>query len=393
MAKRKIAESDFLESSLPQTRRSQFFDILKNNLWIIFRLGLILLLFFLPLIIKSYFVDFLNVATIEAVKDGLLLEEEGNFWTRIIFIIANGIDLILYPLIFIGIAGVLRVLRQLVHSEGVMFSYLFKKGIKDNFKQYMLIGLFASILKFAINLFAAFYGFNSLTVTLLVIFMTIFVPIFVICVYYGLIYQNSFLITFRNSFFIYFKSFLPTLAFVITLFLPPILMEFLLSWLVVKQIIYAILIVLPLPIMLLVGTCLYFNVFDRVINITEFPELLRKGLYVPHIEMEALIQKGLDIKTNRGFKDSYTKLIDIFKCFNIKGEHVTSLIEKEEDCYDIITDNKYKYVLFEKETLNEESSDLVLVSLKSGDGYYFDSELQKYFILTNEVSRGTKHHE
>ena len=71
----------------------------------------------------------------------------------------------------------------------------------------------------------------------------------------------------------------------------------------------------------------------------------------------------------------------------------TSLIEKEEDCYDIITDNKYKYVLFEKETLNEESSDLVLVSLKSGDGHYFDSELQKYFILTNEVSRGTKHHE
>jgi hypothetical protein len=39
MAKRKIAEKDFLESSLPQTRRSQFFDIVKNNYGVLFKIS------------------------------------------------------------------------------------------------------------------------------------------------------------------------------------------------------------------------------------------------------------------------------------------------------------------------------------------------------------------
>ena len=393
MKKRKFASNDFLESSLPQTRRSQFFDILKNNFWLIFKLGLILLGFFSLLIIKNYLLDFLNISTTNAVREGFLEETEGTFWIKIAYIVSNAIDLILYPIIFIGIAGTLRVLRQLVFGEGMMFSYLFKKGIKDNIKQYMLFGFIAALMKFAISLFAAFYGLNSLTIALLVIFMSIFVPIFIISLYYGLLYKNSVPLTFRNSAFVYFKSFLPTLAFVISIFLPVMLIEFLLSWLVIKQLIYAILVIIPLPIILLIGTQLYFNTFDKVINITEFPELLRKGLYVPNDEMERLIQRSLTIKTNRGYKDSYSKLIEIFKRFNFKGEYVTSLTDKDEISYEIIVDKKRSYILFEQEKLNEElESSLILIPLKSGDKYHYDSDLNRYFTLyTYQV--GEKRHE
>ena len=67
MKKRKIAEKDFLESYLPQTRRSQFFDILKNNFNVVVKIGLVLLAFFLLLLAKNLILDLLNTATNTAV--------------------------------------------------------------------------------------------------------------------------------------------------------------------------------------------------------------------------------------------------------------------------------------------------------------------------------------
>ena len=128
MAKRKIAEKDFLESELPQTRRSQFFDIIKNNYGLLFKVGLILLGILILLIVKGFFADYLNILTLGAMKNGNLQEIEGEYWRRIIYVVSNGIDLILYPFIFVMLGGVLRVFLQLCYEEGVLFSYLFKKG-------------------------------------------------------------------------------------------------------------------------------------------------------------------------------------------------------------------------------------------------------------------------
>ena len=68
MAKRKIAEKDFLESELPQTRRSQFFDIIKNNYGLLFKVGLILLGILISSIVKGFFADYLNILTLGATK-------------------------------------------------------------------------------------------------------------------------------------------------------------------------------------------------------------------------------------------------------------------------------------------------------------------------------------
>ena len=137
MAKVKAAKNDFQEENLPQTRKDQFFDLLKNQYKVIFLIGLMFLLFFLPLLSlnvvkaimanKAYALIDLNKASVEQVNDAVGVN-------RLIFDLAN---FIFYPLLFVGVGGLLRVIRQLIHGEPVAFKYDFNKGIKDNSKTFI----------------------------------------------------------------------------------------------------------------------------------------------------------------------------------------------------------------------------------------------------------------
>ena len=384
MAKRKIAEKDFLESELPQNRRSQFFDIIKNNYGLLFKLGLILLGILILLIVKSFFADYLNILTLGAVKNGNLQELEGEYWIRIIYLVSNGIDLLLYPFIFVMLAGVLRVILQLCYEEGVLFSYLFKKGIKDNWLHFLIMGLFTALFKLGMNALTAYYGFTAYSIAILVFFLAVYIPIVIIFLYYSMIYSSKLIYSLRNSSYVYIKSLLPSIGFAIVLLALPVLLEFFLNGLFIKQIIYVVATVTLLPLAILGGFLLNLEMFDRFINVTEYQQLLRKGLYISGEELEKIIDRGNRIIDRRGiYRDSFVYLKEVVRKFLVKGDSITSLQYKKENAFEVIIDKERHYLLV-KEANNENEewvNQLSLVKSKDGGDSYFDEEKNQRFRL------------
>ena len=384
MAKRKIAEKDFLESELPQTRRSQFFDIIKNNYGLLFKVGLILLGILILSIAKGFFADYLNILTLGAMKNGNLQEIEGQYWIRIIYVVSNGIDLILYPFIFVMLGGVLRVFLQLCYEEGVLFSYLFKKGIKDNWLHFMIMGFFTALLKLGMNALTAYVGFNFYSIAILVFFLAVYIPIVIIFLYYSVIYRSKLIYSLRNSSYVYIKSLLPSIGFTIVLLALPVLLEFFLTGLFIKQFIYIVTIVTLLPLVILGGFLLNLEMFDRFINVTEYQELLRKGLYISGEELEKIIDRGNKIIDRRGlYEDSFIYLKEVVRKFDIKGNNITALQYKKDNVFEVIIDKEKHYLLI-KDTnskSDELTKQLVLVKTNDGSDSYFNEEKNQRFYL------------
>ena len=384
MAKRKIAEKDFLESELPQTRRSQFFDIIKNNYGLLFKVGLILLGILILLIVKGFFADYSNILTLGAIKNGNLQEIEGQYWIRIIYVVSNGIDLILYPFIFVMLGGVLRVFLQLCYEEGVLFSYLFKKGIEENWLHFMIMGFFTALFKLGMNALTAYFGFNFYSIATLVFFLAVYIPIVIIFLYYSVIYRSKLIYSLRNSSYVYIKSLLPSIGFTIVLLALPVLLEFFLTGLFIKQFIYIVTVVTLLPLVILGGFLLNLEMFDRFINVTEYQELLRKGLYISGEELEKIIDRGNKIIDRRGlYEDSFIYLKEVVRKFDIKGNNITALQYKKDNVFEVIIDKEKHYLLI-KDT-NSESDELTkqLVLIKTNDGSdsYFNEEKNQHFYL------------
>ena len=387
MAKRKIAEKDFLESDLPQTRRSQFFDIIKNNYGLLFKIGLIILAVLSLLIAKGFFADYLNILTLGAIKTGSLKDVEGEYWIRIIYIISNAIDVILYPLIFIVFGGLLRVFLQLCYEEGILFKYLFKKGIKDNWLHFMIMGIFTALFKLGMNTLISFFGFNIYSIVIMVFFLAIYIPIVIIFLYYSSIYRSKLIFSLRNSAYIYLKSLLPSIGFAVVLLALPILLEFFLNGLFIKQFIYVISAVVLLPLVVLMGNLLFLEMFDRFINVTEFQELLRKGLYISGEELEKIVDRGNRIIDGRGlYQDSFVYLKEVVRKFAIKGSNITALQFKKDNIFEVIIDKENHYLLIKDENnIVEENHDLlkelVMVKAKDGKDSYFSEDNNQYFRL------------
>lgn len=384
MAKRKIAEKDFLESELPQTRRSQFFDIIKNNYGLLFKVGLILLGILILSIVKGFFADYLNILTLGAMKNGNLQEIEGQYWIRIIYVVSNGIDLILYPFIFVMLGGVLRIFLQLCYEEGVLFSYLFKKGIKDNWLHFMIMGFFTALFKLGMNTLTAYFGFNIYSILILVIFLAVYIPIVIIFLYYSIIYRSKLIYSLRNSSYVYIKSLLPSIGFAVVLLSLPVLLEFFLTGLFIKQFIYVVTTVTLLPLVILGGFLLNLEMFDRFINVTEYQELLRKGLYISGEELEKIIDRGNKITDRRGlYEDSFVYLKEVVRKFDIKGNNITALQYKKDNVFEVIIDKEKHYLLIK--VTDSESDELIkqlfLVKTIEGGDSYFSEEKNQHFQL------------
>lgn len=395
MAKRKIAEKDFLESDLPQTRKKQFFEILKNNYLTIFIIGLILLGATSLLIIKSFAVDYFNVASSKAVELGNLAKEERDYWIKIIFLISNALDIIIYPIIFIILAGVLRIYREYLFSDGVLFSYLFKKGVKNNYKQFLLMGIITGFIKLGSNALITFYGANVFSIIVIIFFVVIYLPIVIIYLYYSTIYTSNLLISLRNSIYVFMKTPWQTILFTIVLFGGVISLEFFFNFLYIKQIIYVVLATLLFPIAILAGFSLYLYFFDKYINVIDFPELIRMGLYIPNSEREELINQRLNKLAKRGDKD-LTQIKNIVRYFKITGTDMTIFKELSDTdgVYDVEFDRRYKYIIYKEKDNSEEiikkyiddyeNMEITPVQSKNNEDYVMIEEEKYHMVIVNK---------
>ena len=162
------------------------------------------------------------------------------------------------------------------------------------------------------------------------------------------------------------------------------LLEFLLTGLFIKQFIYIVTVVTLLPLVILGGFLLNLEMFDRFINVTEYQELLRKGLYISGEELEKIIDRGNKIIDRRGlYEDSFVYLKEVVRKFDIKGDNITALQYKKENVFEVIIDKEKHYLLI-KDVTNESDElikQLVLVKANDGSDSYFNEEKNQRFYL------------
>ena len=283
----KFASTDYLYSSLPNTRKDAFKDVYKHNFLTILKSGLTLLVSFIPLL------AFLVVMDVG--KMGMTLDyysEEDLQGVLLLWDIIHTVGIvILFILVVLALSGVLRVLKLLIYQEGIDYFYDFKQGIKENFKNFFLIYLIFALLFLLTYLLQLFFIRQIIGIVILVLFFIIFLPM-VFWIYLTInIYETRFWDYIKNGFFFNFKNILFSLLYLLMIIWPMVVCflfaENIISigvnliYIVIKYVLLAVMAILYYPCLFVVALFFSCSKFDQYINKEQYPEIYRKGLYDP----------------------------------------------------------------------------------------------------------------
>lgn len=287
----KYSKSDYLSSSLPKNRKSQFKDIFSTDFGTYFKIGLILLVFALPfltlVIFGPYYLDYRrqllvsNGASEEVIKDSLLI-------VNYVISLLKVLSLMIFS---IGLSGVGRINREISFSNGVIFFKDYFKGVKQNFKTYMLISFIMGILLFFIELTTTtLLESASIEVTYLLagvmygVLFLVLLPTNMLILSSSTIYNLKFVHAFLNCVRFVLKN-----IFVCILFaLLPIGLYYiqLINLFYIQASIYVLVILLIVPLFTEAWHLYALSRFDLYINKDNYPEIYLKGLYIENSEGE-----------------------------------------------------------------------------------------------------------
>lgn len=289
--RRKIASRDFTENMMPHTRKEVFSDVCKMYWFDLLKLGCLLLIAFIPVLMMFITNDAYEAKLMSEI--GIDASQETIEEIRIAVIsfrsTTNFIQIPFYMLFSIALAGALRLVRQYAWEEVVFFWRDLWIGIRQNWKQTVIIALLiglqnsvaqylnvmgdigqAPALKIAGGIFSG--------VTWLICFPVYAYMLIEICVY-----NNTFMQNMKAAFALYAKAPLKTLLFLILLaavFLMSLLPQFLYH--MIGQIVG----ILLLPTGVLIWFLFVSAQLDKYINPIHFPELVGRGLYQEITENE-----------------------------------------------------------------------------------------------------------
>ena len=274
----KKAANDFTEDKLPSNRKEVFFDCFKIRFGSFIKLGLLLLLFALPLIILGFVKDTMIFNMAQAYTQGDISEEEAIAYNNFTYIGYYAIEIICFMIFSLGLAGALRVIRQIVWGEGLFFGQDFFDGIKLNAKHYLvyffLFGLFNFLGRVALISNIQQEILKALPIGMS---LSVFLPPLLYSLIETQIYTLKVTQEYKNGFILYIKTFPKTILATFIMCLP--LFLDLINMFVLKHLIYMLFILLIFPFMLM-GEFLYFNSqLDKYINKEQFPEIYDKGIY------------------------------------------------------------------------------------------------------------------
>lgn len=273
MKKKEQKKSDFLVTSLPSSRKDQFFDIWKHNFSLLSAIGMILLLFLLPLLASYFFKDISLFAT----QNENISEEakqSAYFFTKFFFCFLSSISIVVF---FIGLSGVLPILKNLCYNEPIFLKDDLKEGIKANFKSFLSFGLIAGIIALAEGLIGLFFeGMPWFEGVLFGINVILVFPIIFTSCFLSLCYENPFISTIAKGASLYLRHVPLLLAALLTLLLP-LLFDYIPSMIIKYPLVIALIIVYE-PTALLFAMCSYLHYFDEDINLSQFPSHYHRGL-------------------------------------------------------------------------------------------------------------------
>lgn len=274
----KKASRDYEKSMLPQTRREVFFDVVKLQWSKLLRLSLILLVAALPLLLIAVYEDtyLLTVA-----EDPGIPQETIPALISPLHIFCALLSAPCLAIFFLGLSGVIRVVRQLAWEENVGVFRDFTVGVRQNWKQFLPAGLL-----FGLCYGLAKIGWHSALATqaasvwvqgIILGFLIFFVAPLIACsVVIIAVYDNRFGDNLRLSAYLYLKNPLKTVGAMLLAFGPSVAI-----WLIPHLQLHLIGCIPAMMVFTLglLGWVLFtYNQLDKHYNAQQYPELVGRGV-------------------------------------------------------------------------------------------------------------------
>ena len=272
--------TDYTPEMLPRNRKEVFFDVLRLHFWDFIKLGLVMLLFSLPLHLAAVGEDIITGSIYIQIQGATSELQQGGYITILaVKILRAAVSTLLTPFFAVGLAGVLRVIRQYSWGENVFLATDFVKGVRQNWKQItglqFLLGLVYTLSLLAQQLADISTG---AIVWLLHIPMAVFILVILPVAGYAMagipVYSTGFKNQIMSGLQMYIKSLPATLLAVLcsmAIYLPLLIPNLYVH-------IFGRIIATLLTPMALLGWCQFcYNKQDKYINHGQYPELIGRG--------------------------------------------------------------------------------------------------------------------
>ena len=278
LGKTKKAAKDFEQSMLPQTRRAIFFDVVKLQWRKLLLLAAILLVAAIPLLVIAVYED---TYLLTALEDPDIPQETIPALIAPLHIFCAVLSCPCIVLFFLGLSGVIRVIRQLAWEENALILPDFMIGFRQNWKQFLPTGML-----FGFSYALAKIGWHSAMATqansvwiqgiLLGLLIFLIAPLAACCIVVIAVYNNGFWNNLKLAAYVYLKSPIKSVVGMLLAFGPGIAV-----WLIPSlqlHLIGSIPAIVVFTLGLLGWVLFTYNQLDKHYNAQQYPELVGKGI-------------------------------------------------------------------------------------------------------------------
>lgn len=259
------------EKVLPSTRLDLLKDVLRYRFFDLVYASLYVAIFSLPAL---FWILFVNTST---------LAEFDNIYSPLV---VYSVLALLIGFIGPGFGGAFHFFKKLVFSEGANVHKDFFNGVrmhyKFTFKSFLFIGVLYGLVKFS-RVLLSFSPISSSTAALIILvvmyiafFFALVAVLFAIA--QTILYEGRFLLLFLNGFKFIIGDFLKAGPVSLLFIIPFLIYEFVPS-IIAEWIIIAAAAIFYFGFTVLCFTLYAHSVFDRTINLRQYPPLIRKGLH------------------------------------------------------------------------------------------------------------------
>lgn len=140
----KVSKTEFEAAMLPSTRREVFFDVLKLHFSKLSLCGMISLAFTLPFLFMTMARDGLEAALYGSGAQGAEALVQLTTYENLFALL----EVPCFALLSVGLAGLSRAVKRFAWEEPVRVGADFAKGVSQNWKQYLLLGLLTGLAVF-----------------------------------------------------------------------------------------------------------------------------------------------------------------------------------------------------------------------------------------------------
>lgn len=146
--RKKYAEADYDPLNAPSSRGKQFWMALRRDKWLLFRIGLCLLLFLLPhLLLLFGEADYRSYVDALYLEESITLEERSYslLYANLAFHGAGAVTILIF---FLGLGGPFEILSNLAYGEGALFQQDYFAGFASRWKKLLVLSFLPSVYRF-----------------------------------------------------------------------------------------------------------------------------------------------------------------------------------------------------------------------------------------------------